>query len=76
MSTPTGNGYVKWSWLITILTPLVMGMLAFTYHTGHQNIARTEFGQFEKRFDTHTQSIMELKDILLDLKNEIQQLQK
>jgi len=51
MSEIKNNGVVKWLPLISILIPMVVATLGYTYTVSNASINRYEFNQFEKRME-------------------------
>lgn len=76
MSEVRSNGAVKWLHLISILLPMFVAALGYTYTVSNASVNRHEFNQFEKRMEDKFMSIEKrfdsleiiLRDIKIDLR--------
>ena len=76
MTDVRNNGSVKWWQLITVLIPMLLAPLGYTYTVSTDSVNRYEFNQFEKRMEDKFTSMEKrfdyleimLREIKLDLR--------
>ena len=63
MSEVRNNGSVKWLHLISVLIPMFIAPLGYTYTVSTDSVNRYEFNQFEKRMEDKFSAIEKHLDI-------------
>ena len=66
MSEVKSNGYVKWLPLISVLFPMFVAHLGYTYTVSNDSVNRHEFNQFEKRMEREFSTMEKLIDNKFD----------